>query len=80
MGTPPEGHPFHFPHKWDESGACEKLVDNKCSIYEDRPLICSVEKVIEAFGVDEKQFHIDLIELCNKNMDEDNMPQEFRIK
>lgn len=34
-----------FPHKLNDKGECENLVDNKCSIYETRPDICDVNKL-----------------------------------
>ena len=34
-----------FPHKVLEDGSCEMLVDNRCSVYEDRPLMCNIDKM-----------------------------------
>lgn len=34
-----------FPYKTDEFGACEKLVDNRCSVYTTRPDICNVHTI-----------------------------------
>jgi hypothetical protein len=40
-GTKVEHIPLDlFPYKWDETGKCEMLVDNKCSVYETRPNTC----------------------------------------
>lgn len=40
----------NFPYGFDETGRCEKLgTDNKCTIYDSRPLICSVDRVYEKF-------------------------------
>ena len=33
-----------FPHQAQANGDCEKLVDNRCSVYEDRPLLCNLEQ------------------------------------
>lgn len=38
-----------FPFPWKEDGSCSKLVDNLCSVYADRPDVCSVEKTWEKF-------------------------------
>ena len=38
-------------YKWD--GKCSHLVDGKCSIYENRPLICRVYGVSELFRCEE---------------------------
>ena len=34
-----------FPHKVLEDGSCEMLVDNRCSVYEDRPLMCNIDRI-----------------------------------
>ena len=36
-----------FPYKANEDGSCEKLIDNKCSVYDNRPLLCDVERMAE---------------------------------
>ena len=60
-----------FPYKVDETGACEKLVDNKCSVYEDRPDICNVNKIYDKYGKDLqmslKQWHKLNIRACEMN-------------
>ena len=33
-----------FPYKALPDGSCEKLVDNKCSVYENRPLMCNLNQ------------------------------------
>lgn len=71
---------LHFPYK-HEDGVCENLMeDNKCAIYENRPLICNIDKFIEVFELDKIQFYTDNINVCNKIMDEDGVSNELRIK
>ena len=41
---------YEFPYKAKKDGSCEKLIDNRCSIYENRPDICNVEKVRRTLG------------------------------
>jgi Fe-S-cluster containining protein len=69
-----------FPFKFDETGRCEKLTDkNQCSVYEERPLICNIEELGKIFPLS-KQGFFDLNKTqCNKIMDEDGIPIEFRI-
>ncbi len=50
-------HAAHFPYTWDESGVCEKLKDNKCTVYDTRPLICNVDGWIKEFGIDRDWFY-----------------------
>jgi Fe-S-cluster containining protein len=40
-----------FPYGTTESGACMMLVDNKCSVYEDRPLLCNVERMADELDI-----------------------------
>lgn len=35
-----------FPFK-ESNGVCEMLYDNRCSIYESRPIVCNTEKMYE---------------------------------
>lgn len=72
---------FYFPYKWDQTGRCEKLLpDNSCSVYEDRPLICNIDKLHSFVDMPQNQFYALNIVFCNQMMDEDKMPQSFRIK
>ena len=36
-----------FRYKANEDGSCENLIDNKCSVYDDRPLLCNIERMAE---------------------------------
>jgi Fe-S-cluster containining protein len=46
-----------FPYKIDESGRCEKLsIENKCTVYSERPIICRVNKIAKLSGINEKKF------------------------
>lgn len=74
-------HPLYFPHRWTSEGVCEHLTeDNKCAIYETRPLLCNIEKLTELLGYDKKKFYLENIMACNKMMEEDNIPLDFRIE
>lgn len=71
---------YYFPYKWDETGKCDMLIDNKCSVYNNRPNVCNIEKMRKLLGEPKKQFYKQNIESCNQIMDEDNIPLSFRIK
>jgi Fe-S-cluster containining protein len=36
-----------FPYKAREDGSCEKLKNNLCSVYEDRPLLCNIDRMAD---------------------------------
>lgn len=56
---------LYFPYKWDNNGVCENLdSDNKCKVYDNRPLLCNIEKVAEVFKIDKKQFFDVNYEAC----------------
>lgn len=70
-----------FPYTWDETGKCEMLGDdNKCKVYDDRPLICRIDELGEAFMTDKKEWYKSNIRSCNTMMDEDGIDQSLRIK
>jgi Fe-S-cluster containining protein len=73
--------PMYFPYTWDENGVCENLTeDNKCKVYDKRPLICNIESYGNHMKVNEQEFYQANIRACNYMMDLDNIPLEFRIK
>jgi Fe-S-cluster containining protein len=73
--------PMYFPYTWDENGVCENLTeDNKCKVYDKRPLICNIERYGNHMKVNEQEFYQVNIRACNYMMDLDNVPLEFRIK
>ncbi len=47
-----------FPYGTDADGACMKLVDGQCSVYEDRPLLCDIEGIADKMdiGMSKKQW------------------------
>ncbi len=46
-----------FPYEANPDGSCPMLVDGRCSVYEDRPLICRVEELGVWLGVNEKDWY-----------------------
>ena len=34
-----------FPYEAREDGSCEKLEDNRCTVYDNRPLLCDVNRM-----------------------------------
>lgn len=71
-------NPYYFPYKWDDTGKCENLVDDKCKIYESRPLICNIDAFIDALGLERKEFHAINIEVCNKLVDEFGLDEKLK--
>lgn len=80
VGVQPKEHPLHFPYKWDESGCCEMLVGNQCSVYEDRPLMCRVDAVQPFVGMTKKKWYKLNVKACNSLMDKEKLDLNLRIK
>lgn len=69
-----------FPYKTDENGACEMLVDNKCSVYENRPTVCSIEKMAALRGVDKEYWYRVTAATCNYMIRQNGLDQSYLIK
>lgn len=77
----PNEERFKFPYSWDASGKCEMLDENnRCKVYDHRPLICNIDKMIEELDLDKELAYKDTIKICNQFMDEDGIPKSFMIK
>lgn len=67
-----------FPHEIGEDGVCSKLVDNKCTVYDDRPLICRVDDLIGE-GDKKKWYEINAA-ACNKLQEDFGIDKSYRVK
>jgi hypothetical protein len=36
-----------FPHETKPDGSCEKLVNNLCSVFDERPTLCNISEAAE---------------------------------
>ncbi len=74
-----------FPYGVKEDGrTCEKLTDDgKCSVYENRPEMCSVEKMYEKVhsksGKTKKEVFLMEATICNSFIKEDGLDEKFLI-
>lgn len=72
--------PLSFPYKHDETGKCEMLLpDNNCAVYEDRPLICSIDRTGAYLGIPKENLYYNNIKSCNRMQEEDKLDKKFRI-
>jgi Fe-S-cluster containining protein len=71
---------FYFPFSWDETGKCEMLTkDNKCSVYDNRPTICNIDRLQKMIDIPKDEFYKMNINACNTMMDEAKIDKKFRI-
>ena len=69
-----------FPYKTDANGACEMLVDNKCSVYENRPTVCSIEKMAALRGVNKDYWYRLTAAGCNYIIRQNGLDESYLIK
>ena len=67
-----------FPYQADEKGWCEKLVDNLCTVYDNRPDVCNISKMAEQFE-DQGLFYQINAMACNQMQEMDGIDKSFRI-
>ena len=72
---------LRFPYEVEETGRCSKLdAGNRCTVYNNRPLICNIAKMRVYFDhLTDDQFISINKRLCNDMMDEDGVPKSYRI-
>ena len=68
---------YKFPYDAKENGECEKLNDNKCSVYENRPDICRIDK--QQTTMSKKEYYLHTAKKCNDFIKEDRMGEKFLI-
>lgn len=72
-----------FPYRFDAAGRCEKLLgNNQCSVYQNRPLVCSVEKVwlkFHAQTIDQRDYFKLAAQQCNSIMIEAGEDDSYLI-
>lgn len=69
-----------FPYKADENGVCEMLVDNKCSVYNNRPLLCDVELMASMLGVPKDEWYHSNAKACNFMIKQAGLDDSYLIK
>lgn len=68
-----------FPYKYDQSGACEKLIDNKCSVYDARPDVCNMEKMHIHYKITREESFQSGAAFCNRIIREAGLDEKFLI-
>lgn len=68
-----------FPYK-NDNGVCEMLIDNKCSVYDNRPLLCRVDDLQKYTEIPKPLFYEITRQSCNKIMDRFNIDESFKVK
>ena len=61
-----------------EDGSCVYLKDNQCSIYENRPIICRVDLMIDLHGDSEERYKQN-VRICNALQEDAGLDTSYRI-
>jgi len=72
-----------FPYGHNEQGVCEMLdEDNKCLVYQDRPMLCNLKRIWEEWITDqtEEEWYSHNMEICNFLMRMAGTDERFHIK
>jgi len=73
---------MEFPYKTNRRGACVKLKNNRCSIYDSRPLLCNIKGIFEKYpqvAKTEEDWYILNMMACNSMMREEGIPPIFYL-
>lgn len=76
----------NFPYKAKKDGSCEMLnEDNKCSVYESRPLLCNIQEMFEKYKGqgpmpnDKKEYYLQEAKSCNSMIKQSGYPDNFIV-
>ena len=71
-----------FLANYNENGRCNKLVDNRCSIYDDRPLLCRIDEAYEQIFspyITKQAFYEQNALACNQLQEKLGIDVKFRV-
>lgn len=72
-----------FPYSWDDSGCCDMLKDNLCSVYASRPLLCNVKEIskylAEELNSDVRTMYALNASACNNLITNYDLDPQFMI-
>lgn len=73
-----------FPYPINEDGSCSQQKDSgECSVYDDRPDVCNVEKMYETQYkpyMTKEQHYKEGNKICNQMIEEAGLPDKYLIK
>jgi Fe-S-cluster containining protein len=68
-----------FPFEADSEGVCVMLKDNRCSVYDSRPLLCNVEALGKLMGVNPTAWRQVNAAACNTIIDQLGLDPMYKI-
>ena len=68
-----------FPYTPEPDGSCPMLINNQCAVYEDRPILCNLERLQHIMEVpDEVWFQLNAAS-CNRLIRDAGLPEELLV-
>ena len=68
-----------FPYTPEPDGSCPMLINNQCAVYEDRPILCNLERLQHNMEVpDEVWFQLNAAS-CNRLIRDAGLPEELLV-
>ena len=68
-----------FPYQARADGSCEKLDGTRCTVYEDRPLLCRVDAMLARRGTPTAEGYQASAEACHALQDALGLGEAFRV-
>ncbi len=73
---------IEFLSEYNNNGQCSKLVDNKCTIYESRPLLCRIDESYEQIFstlMTQEEFYMQNALACNVLQEKLGIDTSYRV-
>ena len=71
-----------FLSKYNDNGKCMHLQNNRCEIYEKRPLLCRIDEAFDAIFSEymtKEEYYFTNALSCNELQEKKNIDKKFRI-
>ena len=73
---------IEFLKDFNSDGTCSMLVNNKCKIYENRPLLCRIDESYDQYFstfMTKDEFYIQNAKACNTLQEKLNIDLKYRV-
>ncbi|MET0961054.1 MAG: YkgJ family cysteine cluster protein [Psychrobacillus psychrotolerans] len=73
---------IEFLSEYNINGQCSKLVDNKCTIYESRPLLCRIDESYDQIFstlMTKEEFYVHNAMACNALQEKLRIDTSYRV-
>ena len=69
-----------FPYKINKDGSCSKLIDNSCSVYDNRPIICNIDLMGQLLYQNMKEWYVLSAKHCNVLINNAELDPKYLIQ